>query len=346
MLMHNGVPDGPFAMQQSTTVLNQFSQSLSKGQVIEIPTEGLQQISKGRYPNEGAPNDLMQDWCIDGVWNSKLQQACVAGAPNSKLYDKGESSTLLNYNATKNQWSCYRNPWKKSIGHCYSSTAIDPEDGILYKAFFSASADCLRFDLNNNQSLPRLKGPQKNISRTSSRWDKVHGITWFPELGEKGSLVHVNSAYGRVNRWDKASKRWSSIAERLNIHAAEPLAHYQPNTQKVVIGSDGKSRLYLLDKAGEISPTDNAPCKFYPANCFVADPASSQSLVFADNKRVYPLDTNTGKWLKSFVLPALLKKQSRIILDTAAFSIAEHNVIMFEHYLSNGRSKVFLYRHS
>lgn len=346
MLTNNGIPDGPFAIQQSLSILAQYSHTLGKGQVIEIPTKGLDQIVQGQYPNEGAPNDLMQDWCIDGVWYSKFQQAWVAGAPNSKLYDKGDSSTLLNYKAEQNQWSCFRNPWGKSVGHCYSSTAIDPDDGILYKAFFSASADCLRFDLNNTTTLSRLKGPKKNISQVSSKWDKVHGVAWFPELGERGSLVHVNSAYGRVNRWDKASKRWWNIAEKLNVKASEPLAHYQPSSQKVVIGSNGKGRLYLLDKTGKISPTEKAPCKFYPANCFVADPASALSLVFADNKRVYPLDTNTGKWLNSFALPALLKKQNRIILDTAAFSITEHNVIMFEHYLSNGGSKVFLYRHS
>lgn len=340
------IPDAPFAMQQTTSVLAQVSQGIGAGQVVEVTTDGLNQLEQGRYPNEGGPNDLMQDWCIDGVWYPKLQQAYVAGAPNGKLGDKGKSSTVLKYGAQQNLWSCFRNPWGKSLGHCYSSTAIDPVDGILYKAFFSSSADCLRFDLNQQKVLPRLKGPPKNIAKVASRWDKVHGISWFPDLGENGSLVHVNSAYGRVNRWDKATQRWFSIAERLNIKASEPLAHYQPNTQTIVIGSNGKNRLYLLDKTGKLTPTDKAPCKFFPANCFIADPASTLSLVFADNKRIYPLDTATGKWLPSIALPAVLKKQKRIILDTAAFSLTEHKLILLEHYIANGRSKVFLYRHA
>lgn len=337
----------PFAAASIGHSLQSHALAMRPGQMLELNTQGLNKLSvNSLYPNEGRKSTTLQDWCIDGLWWPKMQMAVIAGAPHGGRYDKGASTGILIFEATKNRWRVIRNPWNVSSGHCYSSSALDPASGVLYKAHFGTKLRIARYDLAKMTSMPNLRGPGHKLGKVSGGWSGVHALAWHPEFCEEGALFHVNSAYGRVHYWDKHKSKWFSLFEQLAIKEVEPVAHYHPKSKVMVIGSNRNGPLYLMGEDGKIRKTQGSPANIFPSNSFVPDPGSVNSLLFTNSGRIYSLNTLTGEWQSAGLLPDILRLSRPPIEVTAAYSIAEHNVIMLQQYKSQGRSQVFLYRHS
>ncbi len=337
----------PFAASSIGHSLQSHALAILPGQMIELNTQGLNTLgADSLYPNEGRKWTTMQDWCINGLWWPEKQMAVIAGAPHGGRYDKGASTGILVYEAIENRWRIIRNPWSIASGHCYSSSAVDPESGILYKAHFGTKLRIARFDLSTMSPMSNLPGPGRKLGRVRGGWSGVHALAWHPEFGESGALFHVNSAYGRVHCWDKTKNKWFSLFENLVIKEVEPVAHFHPVSKVMVIGSNRRGPMYLVKQDGTIQKTQGSPANVFPSNSFVPDPGSINSLIFTNSGRIYSLNTLTGEWQSGAKLPDMLRLRQPPIEVTAAYSIQEHNVILFQQYKSQGRSKVFLYRHS
>jgi len=328
-----------------SSALSLLAASLSVGDMTELTgVSGLNTLDgSGFYPNESAANDIAHDWSIRSVWSAALQKGFFIGAGAGFLGDAGVHSITLEYDAASNDLSSVRDPFSGvSLGHGYSSFVL--KDNIIYKMPFSANAIVLAWDgLNGVEVASGISDVPSNIGG-SSAYNSVHGLEYMPTLGVSGSLIHVNSSQGRINKYDFDTATWTNIDSGLVINAGAAFVHYNENSDIIVFGGvNAGTPIYTMDSSETITLTGNLPANVFNQGCFIAAPNDNTSLLFSEDGNLYPLDTTNGVWGSSSSIPVL---SGADIGNSIAMVIPEHNCILFERYASGGNSTVYLYRYS
>lgn len=324
------------------TILGTTAATMVAGDIVELTTfTGLNEGATP-YPNEGGTNDLMQDWCIGGVWDTDRKRAYVVGAPNGKLSDGGASSKLLIYDAIADHWFSVTNPMSGSVGHCYDSTTY--HNGKIIKRKFTSSGGISVVDANTLIQQANINMPATNIGGYSQSWVSISALCVVPTLGVSGSLIMLNGT--KVVAYDFAAETWSFIAGNLTVGNSSPTLHYNETSGKLVVGSIGTSPLYLIDPFTlSVVETDPPPTDiFLPGTAsFVESPNSVNSVCYGTDNNIHTLNTTTGAWATT-AMPVIFSSNPSFALQSLMVTISEYDVILIEYYSAGGDSRVFLHK--
>lgn len=349
-----GIPDPDLS---SLAVL---AGTLVAGTPQELSTPSLNAVVDGLRPNEGAAGDVATDWVLSTVYDSIRKRMTYMGAP-AGLQTDGSNSIIMQYDLPTNTYkTAFLNPFGLSFGHGYDGNAFSEINGIAYKTGFSGSGDVQRFNTWTGELLTPISGPSTDLGIAPSTvpWANVHALTFAPNLGTDGSLIHVNKSRGRVNRYDINTSTWSNLVadDGTPTYTGQPIAHYHKGTDTVVCGfQESTNQLYTINgttgvitQSAQTNPTDLFPGTF-PGNTrqnFVPDPNSNKSLAFTVDGNIHEFDTVTRTWT-SVTMPTLFSDNSfENLADAVAFTVYEYNCIVIVPYGGSGTSKTILYRHT
>ena len=357
----NSGEDGYFGIPDpDLSPLAVLAASLVPGVPQELSTPSINALVNGLRPNEGSTGNVGTDWVVETGYDPIRKRMTYMGAP-AGLQPDGSNSFIMQYDLpTNNFYAPFRNPVGASFGHGYSANAFNSKNGIAYKPLFTSGANAQRFDTWKNEILSAVPSPSTDlgISPATAPWTNVHGLTGLPNLGVEGSLIHINSSRGRVNRFDIDTEVWSNLTfdPGTVTLSGQPVAHYHPVTDVAVVGFPENTRQMwtvdgttgALNQSAETNPTNIFPSSF-PGNTrqlFVADPGSNKSLAFTVDGNIHEFDTLTRTWT-SVVMPTLFSDNSfENLADAVAFTVPEYNCIVIVAYGGSGTSKTFLYRHT
>lgn len=357
----NSGDDGYFGIPDpDLSPLAVLASSLVVGVPQELSTPSLNVVVNSLRPNEGGTGDTCTDWVAETGYDPIRKRMTYMGAP-AGLQADGSNSMIMQYDLpTNNYKTAFRNPVGQSFGHGYSGNAFNSKNGIAYKPLFTSGANAQRFDTWNNKILSGVKSPDTDlgISPATAPWVNVHGLAPLPNLGAEGSLIHINSSRGRVNRYDIATDTWSNLVfdPGTVTLVGQPVAHYHPITDVAVVGFPEDTRqMYTVDgttgtitQSVETNPTNIFPSSF-PGNTrqlFLADSGSNKSLAFTVDSNIHEFDTLTRTW-SSVVMPTIFSDNNfENLADAVGFTIPEYNCMVIVPYGGSGTSKTFLYRHT
>lgn len=350
-----GVGDDVFGGRTASAVFTAARTLTSPNTAVQFTVGGLNTEVSGIYPTEGAANDLFIEWCVGSERDPVSQRSAVGGAPAGTLGDSGASTTLQIYDeAADNMWAL-RNPYSDSVAHCYDGNAVDGQ-GIHYKSDSPQTESSIkihRYDLRNEVLLSTLNSPAPSFAGSSGEWNLVVAICWFPTMGPLGSLIVANSKAGTIMAWSKYSQSWTLLGTNRNIKDAEPTAHYNPTSDRVIVGANDTQSLTLIDNDGTLSSSNTLPAEIWGGTAdptfnnpmgFLAAPNSNHSLLFRETQ-VYPLDTSTGVWQTPVTLPASLIGLGNYLTKSVKWTFPELNCIVFQVYGAEGTSKQLVYRY-
>ena len=347
------------------------ARTMNAGDLDLFSTNGLD-VSENIYqleqwhPNEGQGPTIMHDWCSHMVYDPIRRKAYVCGAPpgNTQANTILEQTevTILVYDLATNTWSAIRNPWDNAVGHCYDSTCLDYNKGILYKASNASSNNQIyRYDVVNNQALSAIDFPTYNILGRTSAWNAVKCLEYFPSMGEEGAIIWINDSWGRVLKYDIKTKAWSGIVGDLSVTNQHIVCQYHPGKDVIVFtgGSNATAdTLWMLDNQGNLSTLDDTPFGVScgsPSPIFVPNPDMSvnEMLLFPNGASspnadgsLYSLDLDSGSWTDHGNVPAPFYATDEMTETSIGVAIPEYNAVLLERYASNGNSTCYLYRHS
>ena len=240
----------------------------------------------------------------------------------------------ISYWAASNQWKSEQSPqWlvKLKWFHSYDNNSCDPVNGLFFHRP-SASRAFWQYDIEKKSwsKLPDLP----------SDAPKGHGTatTFFPELGDKGSLITFHS--GKGHRFDMAQRKWMPIAGDFSKAALyHNVAEYNPKHKTVVFGGGNDSRqLYSINRQGKVTTLKEAPCNIRVSSSHLMTcPVSGDLLLLNYTKE------EKGFWVLD---PVNSKAQWRKLADApvaagAVTPISGYGVILHMSY-----KKVMVYKHA
>lgn len=348
----------------SITAIGTIAAGMVAGDIVELTTFTGLNDGATPFPNEGGSNDLMQDWCVGGIWDAERKRAYVIGSPNGKLGDGGAATRLLIYDAIADHWFSIVNPINFVVAHCYDNTAY--HNGKIYKMPYSASGGVRELNADTFGIDRIIAKPSTSIGGGASQsWVSVSALCVVPTLGDSGSLIMLNGngklvaydfatdtwsfiagASTEVLRYDEDTDTWVPVAGGLIINNSSPTLHYNATSGKLVAGCSGTSPLYLIDvETLVVRETQPAPINiFLPGtSSFVESPNSINSICYGTDGNYHVLNTLTGTWTTS-AMPTAFTENPNFALQSLMVTIPEYDVVLIEYYSAGGDSRCYLHK--
>jgi len=201
----------------------------------------------------------------------------------------------IQYSVEKDSWSALPpETWYKDSKWFHGYDNSTAGNGFYYHNFWGKCVWQYDIAEKNWTALPAVL---KNGSHGAS-------LTFFPDMGNKGSLIHL---YGKViQAYDIEKKSWSYV--KGDISKSGPyhnVSMYHSKRKTVLLGGgNGSKTLYELDATGKISELKPAPVPIVVnLSHFVIDPASGDLLVYNFVKGALGLyglrlSDKTAEWTK------------------------------------------------
>jgi hypothetical protein len=235
-----------------------------------------------------------------------------------------------------------------NLTHFYSSNAMD-DDGVVYKMRRTSSSLITTFDTRTGLEVTNtIPAPPTNLGGVSNSWNLVHGIAYFPTMGANGSLVHVNSSEGRINRLDLDTEVWTNLAINKNISPSSGTAHYNRFSDQVVVTGGGvNSGTYIIESDGTVIDAPNIPVTISSDSNFVSHPSASKSLLYSQSdSKVYTCDySDTGNISWDAGVAATGELATVIGSPNMVVSTIDGlGTILLQSYSPDGNSKVVIHK--
>ncbi|PCJ58867.1 MAG: hypothetical protein COA79_12425 [Planctomycetota bacterium] len=189
----------------------------------------------------------------------------------------------ITYSSKSNSWKAQppEDFYKTSKWfHAYDNSTAGK--GIYYHNFWGSSV--WQFDI--------AKKTWAQLPKVIKKGSHGASLSFFPEMGTKGSLIHLFGRNG-IQIFDLTTKKWRlSKSNPTTIGPYHNVSMYNAKRKTVILGGgNGCNFLYELNPKGQLTQTKEAPFPIgVNSSTFVIDPASGDLLIFSKKLGFYYLN--------------------------------------------------------
>ncbi|PCJ58581.1 MAG: hypothetical protein COA79_12530 [Planctomycetota bacterium] len=251
-----------------------------------------------RFESKGFNRELLMSggksimaYCNKAAWDIKTQTVHYIG-----MYHLTPPAKHIQFSAKTNTWEGLSGEdWYKTNKwfHAYDNSTAG--NGIFYHNFWGQQVWAYTIDTKKWAELPK---PPKAGSHGAS-------LTFFPDMGNAGSLVHLHG--NKLQILDLETKSWRAIIKKAKgagrIGTYHNVSMYNPKRKTVIFGGgNGSKFLFELDAKENISAVKECPVMIGSKgsmSVFVIDPASGDLLVspkINNTLYAYNLSAQNPEW--------------------------------------------------
>lgn len=291
--------------------LAQFSQSLSPNTFTQFPSPSLAQFDgSGNYPFDAPADSLpdgvaVLDWASIMDFDPQTQRWYFAGG---RPKESAIAQKMIWYDCNLDAWQSVGNWSGWRGGHIYRSTCVAPE---IRRAFYVAhgtdteSPQVWMWNIDTNTFAGGIPIPSRLLNGFSNGWGPVKCLSWFPTMGEQGSLIWINDIRDQMCRFDWATQQWTGIGNFDGAFDNNHLnAHYHPVVDAMIMGGNNagdNEQLGVLRADGTTYKTAPAPCSVIPGGSsrglFVPHPSLPISICMCEStSRIWHYNWISDEW--------------------------------------------------
>jgi hypothetical protein len=297
-------------------------------------------------PAIGGSLSYITQYSDRGVWDPVSHEFFFYGAAHGDSAQNQLCRKFVKYSESDNSWSVLPDPgfW---TAHAYEHQTIDPSTGLLYyRSYNSTEVRAYNTRTNVWNLLPNIPMGPHQVAGALEYFPDRHGLVFVD--GDWGVWF-----YNLSTHWTQVAHTNGGGSQGLPVLRMGPyhnFSAYSPIYKLVLFGGgNGSSNVYKMDAKGHISTAKSPSFAIGVTATIVSiDPVSGKYLVITSAKQSYEYDPGTDAWTQLDIPPAPFFGigPDGPVFGAVAAPISNYGIVIFVKYAHDGKSSVFLYKHS